>query len=127
VSGPIILVDSSDVVEGKLHELKARMTELADFVAGSGTRAQAYNMYLSTDGALMTVVQSHPDSDSAEEQMAAAAHIFAGFAPLLRMRALDIYGDPSPALMARLERKAELLGLAGPPRVHSLHAGFSRL
>jgi hypothetical protein len=126
MSNQIVLVDSSDVVQGEIDELKARMAELAEFVAASGTRAHAYNMYLSADGRVMTVVQFHPDSESAEAQMAAAAHIFAGFAPLLRMRALDIYGEPSPSLLERLQRKAELLGLAGPPQVHSLHAGSSR-
>jgi hypothetical protein len=70
---PITLVDSSTIREGRLDELKQRMHELADFVASSDTRAIAYDMYLSDGETLMTVVQIHPDSDSVERQMAAAA------------------------------------------------------
>jgi hypothetical protein len=123
---PIILIDLSDVNEGALDELKRAMAELATFVEGSGTRAIAYDMYLGQDGRLMTVVQVQPDSASVVEQLTAAAPIFAKFAPLLTMRAMDVYGEPSDSLMDVLRRKADKLGLGGPPTVHSLQAGFDR-
>jgi hypothetical protein len=123
----IVLIDTSEVREGKLDELKARMQELADFVEASGSGAVFYNFYLSADGRQMTVVQAHPDSESAESQMTAAAPIFARFAHLLEMTAIDVYGEPSASLLQILRRKADTLGLGHPPAVHSLHAGFSRL
>jgi hypothetical protein len=121
---PIILIDVSDVNEGALDDLKRAMAELAQFVKTSGTRAIAYDMYLDQDGRRMTVVQVHPDSASVEQQLTAAAVIFAKFAPLLTMRAMDVYGEPSASLMDVLRRKADRLGLGGPPTVHTLQAGF---
>lgn len=126
MSGSIVLFDVSTVIEGKLNELKAAMAELAEFVAASGTRAIAYDMYLSADGGQMTVVQIHPDSESVEAQMAAAAPIFAKFRDLLTMTAMDVYGEPSDSLLQVLRRKADLLGLGRPPALHSLYAGFDR-
>ena len=123
---PIILVDTSDVAEGRLDELKATMSELAAFVEGSGTRAISYEMYLRDDERTMTVVQIHPDAASVEEQMSAAAPIFARFAPLLTMTAMDVYGQPSDGLLAMLNRKAEMLGLGRAPAIHRLEAGFDR-
>ena len=68
---PIILIDTSDVNEGALDELKRAMAELAGFVEGSRTRAIAYDMYLSPNGRQMTVVQVHPDSASVVDQLTA--------------------------------------------------------
>jgi len=124
---PIILVDSSEVRPGRLDELRSAMHELADFVASSDTRALSYEFFLSPDEADMTVVQVHPDSDSVEEQMRAAGPIFARFSELLTMSAMDVYGEPSAALLDILSRKAERLGLDEGPRVHSRTAGFNRL
>jgi hypothetical protein len=123
---PIVLIDRSAVRDGRLDELKVAMTELSDFVASSGTRAIAYDMYLSDDDSQMTVVQIHPDSESVEAQMAAAAHVFAKFRDLLTMQSMDIYGRPSESLTHVLRRKADLLGLGSPPIVHALETGFRR-
>jgi hypothetical protein len=42
MSGPIVLIDVSTIRDGMLDDLKARMTELADFVEASETRAISY-------------------------------------------------------------------------------------
>jgi hypothetical protein len=126
MSDAIILMDASRVL-GDIETLKTLMHELADFVGSSATRALSYEMYLSEDERVMTVIQIHPDSGSVEEQMAAAAHIFSRFAGLLVMESMDVFGRPSVALLEQLTRKAELLGLGHPPVVHSLEAGFDRL
>ena len=109
-----------------LDELKARMTELAEFVRTSDTRAISYQFFLSPDEREMTVIQVHPDSDSIVAQMAAAAPLFRRFAELLTMTAMNVYGEPSTELREVLLRKAELLGLGGPPAIHSMNAGFDR-
>ena len=126
MAGRIVLVDVSTVREGRLEDVKARMAELAEFVARTGTRAIAYELYLSADERQMTVIQNHPDSESVETQMTAAAPVFATFADLLTMSAMDIYGEPSDSLLDVLRGKADLLGLGRPPTLHKLEAGFVR-
>ena len=49
MAGPIVLIDVSTVREGMLDELKSGMSELAEFVEASGTRAISYQFFLSAD------------------------------------------------------------------------------
>jgi hypothetical protein len=125
-SEAIVIVDSSTVLPGRLAELRERMSELAEFVDQSGTRATAYSFHLNPDETLLTVVQTHPDSESAVAQMEVAAPLFAGFRDLLTLVSLDIYGAPTPRLLELLANKARLLGMGGGPTVHVRHAGFVR-
>jgi quinol monooxygenase YgiN len=123
--GPIVFVDSSEIHEGKLEELRAAVAELAAFVEANEPDPVSYQVYFSDDGRRMTVVQVHPDAASMERHMEVAAPIFARFADLLTLRTVDVYGSPSEAVLDRLRRKAELLGTA-TVAVHDLQAGFAR-
>ncbi len=122
---PIVIIDSSEIREGKLEELKAAMKGLAEFVETNEPRPLAYHVYLGADGAHVTVLQIHPDSASAEFHMQVAASAFPGFSELLRLLDIDVYGKPSEALLERLRAKAEMLGGA-TLAVRELHAGFTR-
>jgi hypothetical protein len=125
VFDPLVLVDSSEIREGKLDELKEKMAELARFVESNEPRPIAYQMFLDETGTLMTVVQVHPDSMSAEDHMKVAAPLFGRFSNLIQLRTMDIYGMPSDQLLEQMRRKAELLG-AATLVVHHAHAGFTR-
>lgn len=125
MSEPIVIVDCSEVREGRLEDLRAVMDELVAFANANEPRMIFYGMYLSEDGTVMTVVQAHPESASAEYHMEAAAHIFPKFRDLIVLSTLDVYGAPSADLLARLQRKAHALGTA-TVKVHPLHAGFAR-
>ena len=74
----IVYIDTSDVREGALEELKTAMKELVDFVEANEPRLIAYNVYFSDDGTRMTVVHVHPDSASLEYHMEVAGPAFAG-------------------------------------------------
>jgi hypothetical protein len=60
----IVYVDTSDVREGAVEELKEAIAELVDFVDANEPRLMAYNVYFSDDGNRMTVAHVHPDSAS---------------------------------------------------------------
>ena len=51
--------------------------------------------------------------------------VFAKFADLVVLRAIDIYGSPSEKVLEQLRRKADLLGTA-TVTVHDRRAGFAR-
>ena len=57
--------------------------------------------------------------------MELAGPVFAGFADLVVLRTIDIYGSPSEKVVDQLRRKAELLGTA-TVTVHHRRAGFTR-
>lgn len=124
-SGPVIIIDSSEIREGKLEELRTAMSELVEFGRTNEPGMIAYGVYLNGNATRVTVLQIHPDTASAEFHMQVAGPAFAGFAELIRLSGIDVYGTPSPALLERLRRKARMLG-GGSVAVHELHAGFAR-
>jgi len=124
-SEPLVFIDSSEVRPGNLEELRAAIHELVDFVRANEPRPLAYSMYLNKESTRMTVVQIHPDSASMELHMKMAAPIFAGFAGLIKLSTMDVYGAPSPRLQQQIEQKVHLLGDATID-LHDLHAGFTR-
>lgn len=121
----IIFVDTSEVREGKLEELRNGIRELAELVEARETETISYEIYFSADGQQMTVVQVHPDSASMERHMEIAGPVFARFADMVDLRTVDIYGSPSELVVEQLQRKADLLGTA-TVTVHERLGGFAR-
>jgi hypothetical protein len=125
MSDAIVYVDTSEVREGALEELKAGMEELVDFVAGNVPRVLAYNVYFSADGTSMTVVHVHPDPASLEQHLEVAGPIFRRFVELVTLSSIHIYGEPSEKVLKQSHEKARLLG-RGEVVVEALHAGLTR-
>ena len=125
MSDAIVYVDSADVREGALDELKAAMNELVEFVAANEPRLIAYNVYFSDDGTRMTVVHLHSDSASLEHHMEVAGPLFSRFVELVTLSSIHVYGEPSEKLLEQLHEKARLLG-HDAVAVDALHAGFTR-
>jgi quinol monooxygenase YgiN len=122
---PILYVDTSEIREGKLAELKSAIKDLVEFVDANEPQAIAYNVYFNQDGTRMTVVQIHPDSASLEFHMKVAGPAFPRFTELVKLSTIEIYGRPSDSLLEQLRQKARMLG-NGTVVVHELHGGFAR-
>ena len=125
MTDPIVYVDTSDVREGALEELKAASKELVDFVEANEPRLIAYNVYFSDDGTRMTVVHVHPDSASLQYDMEVAGPVFRRFVDLVTLSSIHVYGEPSERVLKQVHEKALLLG-RGAVKVDALHAGFTR-
>ncbi|HZD17597.1 MAG TPA: hypothetical protein VE669_05600 [Actinomycetota bacterium] len=121
----IVVIDTSEIREGKLPELKAALGDLAGFVEANEPRPIAYQAYIDEGERRMTVLQVHPDPASMEFHMEVAASAFPGFADLLELRTMDVYGEPSEKLIDQLRRKATMLGDVDLV-VHQRQAGFTR-
>ena len=121
----IVYVDTAEVREGALEELKEGMKELVAFAQANEPRLLAYNVYFNDDGTRMTVVHVHPDSASLEHHMEAAGPFFRRFVELVTLSSINVYGEASEGLLAQLQEKAHLLG-RGAVEVDALHAGFTR-
>ena len=126
MSEPLISLDTSLIRDDRLDELKEAVTELVEFVRSNEPRPIAYEIYFDEAGSRMTVVQIHPDSASMEYHMTIAGPAFAGFAELITLSTLDVYGNPSEELLELLRRKVQMLGDA-TVIVHDLQAGFARI
>lgn len=125
MSQPIIVVDSSEIREGKLEELKAALKELVEFVEANEADPLAYSIHLDEAGTRMTVVQIHPSSASMEFHMEVAGPVFRRLTDLLTLSRVDFYGKPSDRLIDQMRQKARMLGNASVV-VNELHAGFAR-
>ena len=125
MSEPIVYIDSSEIREGKLEELKTAMNGLVEFVEANEPRLIAYNVFFKEDGTRMTVVHVHPDSASLGFHMKVAGPLFPKFAEFIRLLTIDVYGKPSDDLVEQMRQKAQMLG-NGTVLVHELHAGFAR-
>ena len=69
MSRPLVYVDTSEVRDGALEELRGAIDELVEFVEANEPQLIAYSVYLSDDGRQMTVVHVHTDSASLEYHM----------------------------------------------------------
>lgn len=122
---PIVAIDSSEIREGKIDDLKTGLTELVEFVEANEAEPIVYSIYIDEGGSRMTVMQIHPNSASMELHMRLAGPIFRKLAGLVVLSRVDFYGTPSDALLEQMREKAELLGNARVV-VNELHAGFAR-
>lgn len=126
MTDPIYYIDRSDIREGKLTEVEEGMRDLAAFVEAREPQLIAYHFYIDESESTMTTVAVHPDSASMELHMELGGPRFRAFGALIRMRAIDVFGRPSQAVVDRLQQKAEMLG-GGTVTLHTARAGFSRL
>jgi hypothetical protein len=125
MSAPLVYIDTSEVREGALEELKIAIAELVELIETNEPQLIAYNVYLSDGGDQMTVIHLHSDSASLEYHMEVGGPAFRRFADLITLSSIRLYGEPSERALRLLQDKARSLG-SGQVIVHSLHAGFSR-
>ena len=121
----LVYVDTSDVREGALEELKGAIEELVEFLDANVPSLIAYNVYFTDDGGQMTVVHIHPDSASLQKHMEVGGPAFRRFADLLTLSSIRVYGEPGEKVLRQLQDKAQLLGCRDVS-VHGRHGGFSR-
>ena len=123
---PIVYIDHSDIREGKLQEVRARVHELVEFVDVQEPQLLAYGAFIDEEGGSMTVVAIHPDSSSLELHMEIGRPVFRTFTELIDLRTIEVYGRPGDNVLKQLQRKVEMLGGNGSVIVHEQHAGFTR-
>ena len=122
---PLVVVDSSEIREGKIDELRTALTALVEFVEANEAAPIAYSIYIDENDRRMTVMQIHPSSTSMEFHLRLAGPIFREFTELVRLSRVDFYGTPSDALLEQMRDKAAVLGGASVV-VNDFHAGFAR-
>jgi quinol monooxygenase YgiN len=126
MSGALIYVDTSEVREGAVEELREAIKELVEFIDANEPQIVAYSVYLSDDGRQMTVVHVHADAASLEYHMDVAGPAFRKLADLITLSSIRVYGEPSEKAIRQLHDKARSLG-RDDLVVHGLEAGFSRI
>lgn len=124
---PIVYIDRSRVRPGKLEELKPAVAELVEFIEEREPQLLSYGFHLDEEGSRMTVVAVHPDAASVELHMEVGREAFRGFADLIEMEGIEVYGEPTDRMIEQLQDKARALGESGRVVVDRRYAGFARL
>lgn len=124
---PIVYIDRSRVRPGKLDELKPAIEELVEYIEEREPQLLSYGFHLDKDAFRMTVVAVHPDAASVEFHMEVGGEAFRGFAHLIEMEGIEVFGEPTDRMLEQLEKKARALGEGGRVVVDRRYAGFSRL
>ena len=122
--GPILYVDRARLDPSRIETLKVRIAELVELVDRSEPQILWYGAYLDEAAMEMSVVHLHRDSASLERHMQVIEPALPGFAGLLSLTRIDVYGPVNESIADRLRRKAEQLGGA-TLTFHDLHAGIT--
>ena len=125
MSQRIVYIDTSEIREGKLEDLKRAMNSLVLFVEANMPQLIAYGFFLNQNQTQMTVVAIHPDSGSLEHHLEVGATEFQKFAELIDLLKIEVYGPISDTVHERLQQKARMLG-RGTLSVHDFYTGFAR-
>lgn len=125
--GPFIFIATNRLREGKLAAERERARELSSFIKANEPQLLAFNEYANEEGTEVGVVQMHPDAASMELHMEVVAERAASaYAETLEATtSIEVYGEPSDAVLEMLSRQAG----AGVPMMVKRHhvAGFSRI
>lgn len=123
---PIVYIDRSEILDGKLEGLKVAIKELVGFVDAHEPQLISYSFFLDEEAARMIVVAVHPDSASLEFHMEIAGAEFRKLSGFIRLTTIEVYGRPSDKALKQLRQKAEMLGTGGSVVVREPQAGFAR-
>lgn len=124
---PIVYIDRSSIRPGKIRELRSAIDELVPFIEEREPQLIHYGFYLDEGSSRMTVIAVHPDPASVELHMEIGGPEFRGFASLIEMEAIEVYGPTTDRMLELLDEKAAMLGEHGRVEVGDLHAGFARV
>ena len=127
MSGPFIFIATNKLREGKLAAERDRAADLGSFIEANEPQVLAFNEYVNDDGTEVGVVQIHPDAASMEFHMDVVAERAArAYAETLEATtSIQVYGEPSDAVLEMLRRQA---GGGVPMTVKRRHlGGFTRV
>jgi hypothetical protein len=127
VSGPFIFIATNRLKAGKLEAERDRAADLGSFIEANEPQLLAFNEYVNEEGSEVGVVQVHPDAASMEFHMEVVAERAArAYAETLEATtSIQVYGEPSEAVLEMLRRQA---GTGVPMTVKRFHiGGFTRI
>jgi hypothetical protein len=123
---PIVYIDHSSIRPGKLSEVRQAIDELVPFIEEREPQLLHYGFYVDEAASRLTVIAVHPDPASVELHLDVGGPAFRGFAPLIEMEGIEVYGPTSDRMLEQLNEKAAVLGDRGTVVVCGLHSGFAR-
>lgn len=111
MSGPLILVTTAKIKEGRLEDYKRFVRKSLESFEAREPRPIAMNVFLNEDETEMTSIQIHPDADSVDLHLEVLDQVlgedmaeWVDRADFLEIERIEIYGAPSAKLIAADQR-----------------------
>lgn len=117
MSDAVTLFVESDVVPGKLDDLKEVIGRLVDHIGKTEPDTLIYSWHLNDAGTEVRVVEHYANSDAVLFHAKNYAAFAKELAPLRKIKNFNVCGNPSPALL-------EAFSAAGPNVFSSLGGHF---
>ena len=126
MSEPFILINSFEMKESKLEDLRQFLGEFLTVVESIEPRLLALNAYVNEDDTEVTFVQVHPDAASLEHHKRVAhEHTRRSRQFLGSITSIQVYGAPNDVILRRARLHARL-GISVTVKPEHLD-GFTRL
>jgi hypothetical protein len=100
----ITFVGTYSLPEGRFDEWVEAITDMVDFVKASVPRLVSFEVYVNDAKSEATSIYVHPDAESFEEHMKAAAARIDRGAQMVDVVRVDVYGDPGQTVIDRLHQ-----------------------
>ena len=110
MAGHVIFVGTYEIPEGAYNDFVVANRDMGEFVKENEPRLVSWHTYVSSDHAEATTIMVHPDSESLEYHLEAAASRIQGGVRLVQTKHMELYGDVSGPLLERLQRISESSG-----------------
>lgn len=108
MSNQIILVVESDIVPGKVDELKALIEKLSEHVQKTEPDLRTYLFHFNEDNTECRLIEHYDNSDALFVHLQNLAAFREDLDSCLKRRTINVYGNPSEKLRAAFTRlKAE--------------------
>ena len=123
MSAPFIVRATSKIHAGQAAAYRPVAAEFCRLTEQSEPRLLAFHIFTSEDETTEVVVQVHPDAESMEYHLQVMGSKVRETFAFTEFTSLEIYGQPSDALLSRLEQATEGIPFA----VYPTHwGGFTR-
>lgn len=104
MDGRITFVGTYSLPEGRFDEWVEGITDMVDFVKAHASRLLSFEVYVDEAKSEATSIYVHPDAESFEEHMKAAATRIDRGAQMVEVVRVDVYGDPGTRVLERLHQ-----------------------
>ncbi len=130
--GPLFLVTTARIKEGKLEDYKRFVKELLEHFEAKEPQLIAFNLFLNEDGTEMTSIQVHPNAASMDSHLQVLRQVLGEEmsewlkrADFLEIKRIEVYGTPSATFLQADQRSVD--SGAYTRSVKPVHlAGFTR-
>jgi len=107
MAGRVTFVGTYAIPEDVFESWTETIKEMTDFVSANSSRLLSYDTYVNDEHTEATTIYVHPDSQSLEEHLDLAATRIGSGVQMVSVVRIDLYGEPSEAVVGRLRAISE--------------------